>query len=66
MKDPICQSTSTFKHTPDWFTPFSLHFSVVNPNQKKAITKVQGEYQSDSVTQADTCTEEIFHILNQH
>lgn len=66
MKNPICHSTSTFKHTPDWFTSFPLRFSLINPNQKKAIPKVQGEYQSDSMTQGDTSTEDIFHILNQH
>lgn len=46
MKNLICQSTSTFKHSPNWFNEraeihlFPSHLPLVNPNQKKAITEV--------------------------
>ena len=74
MKNLICQATSLHQllntlQTGSMrglkITCFPPHFPLVNPNQKKAIIEVQREYHSDSVTQGDTCTEEIFHILNQ-
>lgn len=42
MKNLICQSTSTFKHSPGWFNERAenhlfrpRHFPLANPNQKR-------------------------------